>query len=68
MKSIIDCGDIGEIRYISARRLNLGLFQTDINVTWDLAPHDISIILHLLGEFPISVHEGVWSCPSERAY
>jgi predicted dehydrogenase len=47
---------LGEIRYISARRLNLGLFQKDINVAWDLAPHDISIILHLLQEFPESVN------------
>ncbi len=52
IKDIIDAGDIGELRYISARRLNLGLFQKDINVTWDLAPHDISIILHIMGESP----------------
>ena len=43
MKEIINAGDIGELQYISARRLNLGLFQKDINVAWDLAPHDISI-------------------------
>ncbi len=55
MKEIIDSGDIGELQYISARRLNLGLFQKDINVAWDLAPHDISIILHLLEEQPVSV-------------
>jgi predicted dehydrogenase len=55
MKEIIDSGDIGELQYISARRLNLGLFQKDINVAWDLAPHDISIILHLLDEKPSSV-------------
>jgi len=55
-KAIIDCGDIGEIQYISSRRLNLGLFQTDINVAWDLAPHDISIILYILGQPPISVN------------
>jgi predicted dehydrogenase len=55
MKEIIDAGDIGELQYISARRLNLGLFQKDINVAWDLAPHDISIILHLLNEQPVSV-------------
>lgn len=53
---IIQAGDIGDIRYISARRLNLGLFQKDINVAWDLAPHDISIILHILGEFPLVVN------------
>jgi predicted dehydrogenase len=49
---IVRSGDIGEIRCINARRLNLGLYQKDINVAWDLAPHDISIILHVLGEFP----------------
>ena len=55
MKEIIDAGDIGEVQYIAARRLNLGLFQKDINVAWDLAPHDISILLHLLDELPVSV-------------
>ena len=52
----MDRGDIGDIRYISSRRLNLGLFQKDINVAWDLAPHDISIILHILEEIPVSVN------------
>ena len=56
IKEIVDKGDIGEIRYISARRLNLGLFQKDINVAWDLAPHDISIILHIMGEQPVTVN------------
>jgi predicted dehydrogenase len=55
MKEIIDAGDIGQVQYISARRLNLGLFQKDINVAWDLAPHDISILLYLLDELPVSV-------------
>jgi len=53
---IVEAGDIGDLRYINSRRLNLGLFQKDINVAWDLAPHDISIILHILGEFPVSVN------------
>jgi predicted dehydrogenase len=48
IREIVQSGDIGEIRYICARRLNLGLFQKDINVAWDLAPHDISIILHIM--------------------
>lgn len=55
IKEIVDQGDIGKIRYICARRLNLGLFQKDINVAWDLAPHDISIIQHLMGEQPITI-------------
>jgi predicted dehydrogenase len=56
IKEIVDSGDIGEIQYISSRRLNLGLFQKDINVAWDLASHDISIILHLMGRLPVSVN------------
>ena len=56
IKEIVDSGDIGEIRYISARRLNLGLFQKDINVAWDLAPHDISIIQHIMGEQPVTIN------------
>jgi predicted dehydrogenase len=53
---IVQAGDLGDIRYINSRRLNLGLFQKDINVAWDLAPHDISIILHILGEFPTAIN------------
>jgi predicted dehydrogenase len=56
IKEIVDRGDIGDIRYISARRLNLGLFQKDINVAWDLAPHDISIIQHIMGEQPVTIN------------
>jgi len=55
MKEIIESGELGEIFYINSQRLNLGLFQQDINVVWDLAPHDISIVLFLLGEKPQSV-------------
>jgi predicted dehydrogenase len=56
IKEIVELGDIGEIRYICARRLNLGLFQKDINVAWDLAPHDISIALYIMGEMPTMVN------------
>jgi predicted dehydrogenase len=56
IKEIVEWGDLGDIRYISARRLNLGLFQQDINVAWDLASHDVSIILHIMDEMPISVN------------
>ena len=56
IKEVIKNGDIGEIRSINSRRLNLGLFQKDINVAWDLAPHDISIVLHILGESPLVVN------------
>lgn len=53
---IIESGDIGEIRYINCQRLNLGLFQQDINVAWDLAPHDLSIILKVMGGMPVLVN------------
>ena len=56
VKEVISRGEIGELRYISSRRLNLGLFQKDINVAWDLAPHDISIVLYILEESPTSVN------------
>ncbi len=56
IKEIVSDGEIGEIFYISSRRLNLGLFQKDINVAWDLAPHDISIILYMMGEPPVAVN------------
>ena len=56
IQEVIKAGDIGEIRSINSRRLNLGLFQKDINVAWDLAPHDISIVLHILGESPLVVN------------
>ena len=56
MREIIDDGDIGEILYINSRRLNLGLFQKDINVAWDLAPHDLSIILYIMRDQPVSVN------------
>ncbi|HOX02706.1 MAG TPA: Gfo/Idh/MocA family oxidoreductase [Candidatus Paceibacterota bacterium] len=56
IKEIVDAGDIGILRYISARRLNLGLFQKDINVAWDLAPHDISIIQYIMEEAPLALN------------
>jgi predicted dehydrogenase len=55
VKEIIDSGELGEIYYIDAVRANLGLFQPNVNAMWDLAPHDISIILYLLGQPPTSV-------------
>ena len=56
VKEIVESGELGKILYISCIRANLGLFQPDINVIWDLAPHDISIILYILEEFPASVN------------
>ncbi len=56
IKEIVRSGDLGDVLYISSRRLNLGLFQKDINVAWDLAPHDISIILYLYDQIPETVN------------
>ncbi len=56
IREIVKSGELGDIHYINSQRLNLGLFQSDINVVWDLAPHDISIILYLLGQMPVSVN------------
>lgn len=56
VKSIIDSGEIGNVRYIYSQRLNLGRIRNDIDALWNLAPHDISIIQYLLDEIePISV-------------
>jgi predicted dehydrogenase len=49
MKSLIDSGELGELFYYDSVRVNLGIFQHDINVIWDLAPHDLSIMDFLLG-------------------
>ena len=47
IKSLIDKNEIGDIKYIDSVRINLGLFQNDVNVLWDLASHDISIINYM---------------------
>ncbi len=52
VKQIIDSGELGEIRFITASRVNLGLHQKDVSVIWDLAPHDFSMIFYWLGEDP----------------
>lgn len=56
MKQLIDSGNIGNVRYFDSTRINLGLFQPDINVLWDLAPHDISILNYLISDKPYSVN------------
>ena len=55
IKELIDKDIIGEINYFDSLRVNLGLFQSDINVIWDLAPHDLSILNFLLKEDPCSI-------------
>ena len=55
VKELIEHGALGEIYYIDSSRVNLGLHQFDINVIWDLAPHDVSMILYWLGQTPLRV-------------
>ena len=49
IKEIVDAGELGKINYYDSIRVNLGLFQHDVNVIWDLAVHDLSIMDHVLG-------------------
>lgn len=49
MREVIDNGELGDPYYFDSVRINLGIFQHDINVIWDLAPHDFSIMDHLIG-------------------
>lgn len=56
LKQILDSGEIGRIYYIYSQRLNLGQVRKDVNSWWNLAPHDVSILLYLMdGELPVTV-------------
>lgn len=55
MKQLVNEGEVGTLNYYDSTRINLGLFQPDVNVVWDLAPHDISILYHLTEDRPLSV-------------
>jgi predicted dehydrogenase len=52
IRSVIDGEELGDLLYIDCVRINLGLFQSDVNVVWDLAPHDVSIITFLVNRKP----------------
>jgi predicted dehydrogenase len=55
LRDLVSAGELGRVHYIDTARLNLGLYQTDVNVIWDLAPHDISIINLIMGRKPTAV-------------
>jgi predicted dehydrogenase len=56
VKQLLDDGEVGQIYYIYSQRLNLGQVRSDVNAWWNLAPHDVSILLYLMnGELPVSV-------------
>ena len=56
MKALKEEGTLGDLKYFDSTRINLGLIQQDVNVLWDLAPHDISVLDYLSDELPISVN------------
>ncbi len=60
IKRLVDDGELGELYYVDSVRINLGLFQHDVNVIWDLAPHDLSIVDHILGGEARSI--SAWGC------
>ncbi|RMH14557.1 MAG: gfo/Idh/MocA family oxidoreductase [Planctomycetota bacterium] len=55
LKEMIDAGELGKIRYVISNRLNLGKIRTEENALWSFAPHDIAVILRLVGSNPIEV-------------
>ncbi|HEY1321320.1 MAG TPA: Gfo/Idh/MocA family oxidoreductase [Streptosporangiaceae bacterium] len=60
IKELVEHGELGELYYVDSIRINLGLFQRDVNVIWDLAPHDLSIVDHVLGAEARSI--SAWGC------
>ena len=63
LKKQVSGGAIGELLYVDSVRINLGLFQPDVDVVWDLAPHDLSILHHVMGQVPTGVRT-LGSCHS----
>jgi predicted dehydrogenase len=55
IKKVIDSGELGKLLFYDSVRVNLGLFQHDVNVIWDLAPHDLSIMAHLIDKKPVAL-------------
>jgi predicted dehydrogenase len=55
LRDMVEAGTLGDVYYAHTQRLNLGLFQRDINVLWDLAPHDLSILMYVLGSAPVAI-------------
>ncbi len=55
IKSLMDSGELGDVYYVNIQRVNLGIFQKDANVVWDLAPHDVSMLNYLFGGDPVRV-------------
>jgi predicted dehydrogenase len=56
IKQMVDGNELGNVKYLDSTRINLGLFQPDINVLWDLAPHDLSILRYIIEDKPYSIN------------
>jgi len=65
IKQIVDSGELGQLYFVDSVRINLGLFQHDVNVVWDLAPHDLSIMDYLIGRLPHSL-SAVGTCHADN--
>lgn len=68
LRRLVGDGELGRIYYVDAARLNLGLFQRRANVIWDLAPHDISILMYVLGMSPIAVSARGSACVQDDVH
>jgi predicted dehydrogenase len=68
LREIVQSGELGRIFYVDAARLSLGMFQRHVNVIWDLAPHDISILFHILGRHPVAISARGSSCVRPGVY
>jgi predicted dehydrogenase len=66
VRDLIQRGELGEIYFVSTSRVNLGIHQSDVSVVWDLAPHDLSILRHWLGQSPDRVSAMARACVDTR--
>lgn len=55
IRRAVECGELGEVYYVDSVRINLGLFQQDVNVIWDLAPHDLAVFEYCFNRKPLTV-------------
>ena len=68
MRELIDGPSFGRVRYYDSTRVNLGLFQRDVNVLWDLAVHDLSIMSYIIGDKPVAVSATGHALPGQPEY
>jgi len=71
IRQLIDNNELGNLYYYDSTRVNLGLFQHDVNVIWDLAPHDLSIMNHLIKDKPraiVATGERHLNCQEDVAF